>query len=130
MGDSNVGKTSFLEKISFLGNGKLILSNRKKIIFYEIIEDYIDENLKNADGFLIIYDTTYKTSFKNVFKYYDLIKKNSNEEIPFILIGTKSDKYWEKIISKKDGEELAKKIKSDFYEISLPKGSNSNSKVS
>ena len=46
MGDSNLGKTSFLEKISFLGNRKLILSNRKKIIFYEIIEDYIDENLK------------------------------------------------------------------------------------
>ena len=29
MEDSNVGKTSFIEKISFLGNGKLILSNKK-----------------------------------------------------------------------------------------------------
>ena len=121
-GDSNVGKTSFLEKLSFLGNGKLILSNRKKIIFYEIIEDYIDENLKNADVFLIIYDKTYKTSFKNVFKYYDLIKKNSNEEIPFILIGTKSDKYWEKIISKKDGEELAKKSNQIFMKYHYKRG--------
>ena len=29
MEDSNVGKTSFIEKISFLGKGKLILSNKK-----------------------------------------------------------------------------------------------------
>ena len=43
-----------------------------------------------------------------------------------ILIGTKSDKYWEKIINKKDGEEMAKKIKSDFYELSLRKGNNSD----
>ena len=33
MEDSNVAKISFIEKISFLGNGKLILSNKKKLFF-------------------------------------------------------------------------------------------------
>ena len=45
---------------------------------------------ENAAGFLVVYDTTRKSTLKNIKKWYNDVLKNTGE-IPCVLIGNKID---------------------------------------
>ncbi|KRH93987.1 Ras-related small GTPase, Rho type [Pseudoloma neurophilia] len=74
----------------------------------------------NADCFFICYSTNSIRSFDNVKKWYKEIKDISiNQDIPIILVGTKSDikddKQGNDIITEEMGEKLKKEM--EFYDF-------------
>jgi len=78
---------------------------------------------KGAQGFLIVYDITNKTSFDNIEKWIDEILKVVQSPI-IILIGNKSDLNEERKVSIEEALQKAEKYNFDFYEVSALDGKN------
>ena len=74
--------------------------------------------IKNADGIILMYDITSQTSFDSISEWMDNIRKAKDEEFPIVLVGNKYDLEEDRVISKEEGEELAKKYRLPFYETS------------
>eukprot|EP01098_Paradermamoeba_levis_P008680 TRINITY_DN3591_c0_g1_i1.p2 TRINITY_DN3591_c0_g1~~TRINITY_DN3591_c0_g1_i1.p2 ORF type:complete len:230 (-),score=64.41 TRINITY_DN3591_c0_g1_i1:47-736(-) len=72
----------------------------------------------------IVYDITKKESFESVERWLDDLRNYSSPSIIIILIGNKTDEESERVISKAEGENLAKKHKLLFMETSAKNGSN------
>ena len=146
LGDSDVGKTSFINKftgntfdidqISTIGNdiqthlmdidGQII-----KVGFYDTAgqEKYkaISLNLiRNAEGIILMYDITKESSYNNISSWMDDIKENKGVNYPLILVGNKCDLEEERVISTEKGEDLADKYGLQFFETSNKDGTNIN----
>lgn len=69
----------------------------------------LNENYyKKADGCILVYDITCEKSFNEIKEYYiPKLKENCKENIKTILLGNKSDKEDERIISPEEGAQLA-----------------------
>ena len=138
LGNSSVGKTSFIQRytnntfqISNLTTTgydmqrKIMKINDKtyKVDFHDTQgqERYraISKNfIKNADGIILMYDITNQTSFDSITEWMDNIRKAKAEGFPIVLVGNKCDLEEMRVISKEEGEELAKKYELPFYETS------------
>jgi small GTP-binding protein len=77
-------------------------------------------------GALFVYDVTRPATFKDVeSKWLKELTEFGNRNIAYLLIGNKNDLIEEKMVSTKDGENLAIKIKaSEFIETSAKHGAN------
>ena len=138
LGNSSVGKTSFIQRYT---NNTFRISNlsstghemqRKimKINDKTYIVDFHDTQgqeryralsynfIKNADGIILMYDITSQTSFDSISEWMDNIRKHKDEGFPIVLVGNKYDLEEDRVISKEEGEELAKKYGLPFYETS------------
>ena len=75
---------------------------------------------------MLVYDITDDTSFKKVETWYENLSGDSNNILPIVLIGNKSDLKEERVVSTEDGKELAKKLNMEkhFYETSCQNGEN------
>ncbi len=145
LGDSSVGKTNLVLRftlntfsintattIGYDYKAKNILLNKsKKIAKLQIWdtagqEKYMALN-KNVflrmDGVILVYDITSLSSFQNINKWIEIIKE-SNDNLPLILVGNKIDKEDERIISSKEGKNLADEYKMNFFETSALNGKN------
>ena len=147
LGEGKVGKTSLifryidntftLNYLSTIGIDskvkKLILKNGEEVKvklfdtagqerFKSITTNYI----KKANGIVLVYDITDETSFQKIETWYENLSSDSNNILPIVLIGNKSDLEEERVISTEDGEELAKKLKIEnhFFETSCQSGKN------
>jgi len=60
---------------------------------------------ENSAGFLIVYDTTRKTTIENIKMWYDDVVKNT-EEIPCIIVGNKKDLVDERQVNEDDVKNL------------------------
>ena len=71
---------------------------------------------RNANGVLVVYDVTNKTSFNKVKDWIQSIKENSNVDIKVILIANKID--IERTITSQEGQKLAEHFNYPYFETS------------
>ena len=145
LGNSKVGKTSFiyrytdnlfqfnyvstqgndyLTKIVELPNGKMYSVNFFDTAGQERFRAMSFNLIKKCDGILLIYDITDKESFESIPKWMENIQDNKGLDYPIILCGNKIDLENKRVISKKEGEELAQKFGITFFETSNKDGKN------
>ena len=138
MGDSGVGKSNVLSRyfnnkfvrtfISTIGvDKKTKIIKYKKFIYNVNISDTAGQEkfrclplryFKNADGILLLFDVGRIDSFKNVERWVDDMKQNEGFLSQKIyVIGNKID-IKDRAVTYEEGEEMAKKLGFDYYEMS------------
>ena len=100
-----------------------------KVLFYDTVgqEKYhsIAPNIiKKANGIIIMYDITNKSTFDSIPEILKTIEEEKGKDFPMILIGNKIDLENERLIKKEEAEELAEKYGMEFFEISNKEGIN------
>ena len=78
---------------------------------------------QKVNGVILVYDITKKDSFDNIPKWIKIINEY-NSTLPIILVGNKTDKIDERIITTEEGKQLADEYKMDFIESSALNGEN------
>ena len=145
LGNSSVGKTCILIRFSedtFNDNYEVTIGLNYRIktitldntpIKMQIWDTSGEEKFKaiaknfyrGAHGVLLIYDICQKSSFLDVKGWIEQIIENTdNDEIVMILCGNKSDMEKERVISKEEGENLAKNYGIPFFECSAKNNIN------
>ncbi|XP_067268576.1 ras and EF-hand domain-containing protein homolog [Pseudorasbora parva] len=149
-GDAAVGKSSFLLRLcknEFKGNTSATLGvdfQMKTLVvdgvptvlqlwdtagqerFRSIAKSYF----RRADGVLLLYDVTCEKSFLNVREWVDIIEDVSQDDIPIMLVGNKTDLRNDALldgvscIPTSYGEKLAMTYSALFCETSAKDGSN------
>ena len=137
LGETNVGKSSFLKYLSELKLNKkdikeIPLEIMGKKINVEIMEeDNINNisknNYKDIDGILLFFDVTNENSLNIVNDWISSIKENFgeiNNSYKLLLIANKIEDQEKRQILKKDSRNLAENNNIDYYECSCIKGIN------
>ena len=144
LGISSVGKTSFIFRftenkyqnsyfatvgIDYKIKDIEIKNIKYKLIFYDTLgqERYksIAPNLiKKANGIIIMYDITNKSSFDSLPEIIQNIKEERGSDFPMVLVGNKADLEEDREIKKEQGEDLAFKNAMGFFEVSNKEGTN------
>jgi small GTP-binding protein len=73
---------------------------------------------------LLVYDITNKKSFESIPEWIKSIRDSKGENFPMILLGNKLDKEDIRVISEKEGKELADEYGIKFFETSNKTGVN------
>ena len=73
---------------------------------------------KSAKGALVVYDITDRDSFNRIEKLIDDLKNGSDKNIYIILVWNKNDLDDKRVVTKEEGESLAKKLNLGFCEVS------------
>ena len=145
LGSSKVGKTSVLKRYfknefdeSFLSTiGIEFTTQYFKFDDEKVRVDYIDtagqetfraisaNYIKKADGVILIFDITERSSFDLINMWIDEINKNNNiNNIGKILLGNKIDLEDQREVEIDEGENLASSIKCKYLEVSAKTGEN------
>jgi len=141
IGDFAVGKSSLISRyvnnkfeINIMGTAGLdikkkvinINDEQVKICIFDTAGQerfrYIAKNqMKNADGILIIYDVTDRKSFNGAIKWLESIKNEKNE-LKFgtncVVIGNKIDLNQNIQVSKEEALKIAENFNASFFETS------------
>jgi small GTP-binding protein len=122
---STIGIDSKVKKIK-LKNGEDVKVKLFDTAGQERFKSITTNYIKKANGILLVYDITDETSFKKIEAWYQNLSSDSNNILPIVLIGNKSDLEEERVVSTEDGEELAQKLKIEnhFFETSCQSGKN------
>lgn len=79
----------------------------------------MNQYVKVGQGFILVYCITSREAFVGIEKYYNLIYNiKESDKVPIILVGNKNDLQDRRMVSYKEGTELAKIWNVPFYEIS------------
>ena len=71
------------------------------------------------DGFILVYAINDRSSFEGIKKYYrDIVRVKESRDVPLVLCGSKCDLEDARVVSKREGEELAESMGAAFYETS------------
>jgi Ras-related protein Rab-1A len=145
LGSSKVGKTSVLKRYfknefdeSFLSTiGIEFTTQYFKFDDEKIRVDYVDtagqetfraisaNYIKKADGVILIFDITERSSFDLINMWIDEINKHNNiNNIGKILLGNKIDLEDQREVQIDEGENLASSIKCKYMEVSAKTGDN------
>ena len=144
LGNGDVGKSSFITRYTedkfletyLLTTGfdvktkDIVLNDKKyKIALYDTAgqERYRSmayNVIKNADGIILMFSVTSQSSYDSISEWMKNIRNMKPKEFPVILLGNKIDLEENRVISKKEGEELAQKYELSFYETSNKTGEN------
>ena len=144
LGNSEVGKTCYILKytedffqelylttvgIDFKVKTETINNKQYKLFLYDTTgqEKYksIALNIiRNAQGIILMYDITNKKSFESIPEWIKSIRDSKGDNFPMILLGNKLDKEDIRIISEKEGKELADEYGIKFFETSNKTGVN------
>ena len=144
LGNSEVGKTCYIVKytedffqelylttvgIDFKVKTETINNKQYKLFLYDTTgqEKYksIALNIiRNAQGIILMYDITNKKSFESIPEWIKSIRDSKGDNFPMILLGNKLDKEDIRIISEKEGKELADEYGIKFFETSNKTGVN------
>lgn len=144
LGNTEVGKTSFILRyteeyyqpiylttigIDFKVKEATLSNNKKyKLYFYDTTgqEKYrsIAVNLiKNAEGVLLMYDVTKRSSFDSISEWMESIYNSKPKNFPIVLAGNKID-LEKREVQTEEGEKLAQHYGISFFEISNKEGIN------
>ena len=144
LGDSTVGKTNFLCKLTenkfnqnYMASTAIDIKNTSieingKNIKLQIWDTAGQEKYRaltrsfliKAQGILALYDITNHTSFDNLQSWLTLIKEECYVDIPVIIVGNKMDLEEKRIVDKEEASEYAKKQNVEFIETSSKTGEN------
>ena len=147
LGDSHVGKScliikfienkfsnSYVSTIGFdLKHKQIILKDGNKVRltlfdtagqerFRSLAKNYI----RKANGILLIYDISDKSTFISIEKWMENIQDEIDDKIPIILVGNKSDLNDKRKVSTEEGKKKANEYGFPFYETSCKTGVNVN----
>lgn len=78
----------------------------------------------DAVGAIIVFDLFNRESFKNLEFWISKLKNLSGEEVPFILVGNKTDLSEARKISEKEIEDKANKYEVEYFETSAKANTN------
>ncbi len=78
---------------------------------------------RDADALLLLYDVTSYSSFDNISSWLNQIKELTDDKVMIMLIGNKIDKS-QRVVSREDGERLARNYQISFLETSAKTGQN------
>ena len=95
-------------------------------------DDYqtmIDEWIKAANGFLLLFAINDKESFEALKAKVVRIKKNNKGDLPIILVGNKCDLESSREVEKQSAVDYAKSIGAKYYETSALTDQNGNVRV-
>ncbi len=95
-------------------------------------DDYqtmIDEWIKAANGFLLLFAINDKESFEALKAKVVRIKKNNKGDLPIILVGNKCDLESSREVEKQSAVDYAKTIGAKYYETSALNDRNGNVKI-
>jgi len=143
IGDSNVGKSclllrycdnhfsqTFITTIGIDFKIKMIDLNNKKIKMQiwdtagqERFRTITSSYFRGGQAACITYDVTNKESFEHVKLWVDELHRN-NSKVDVFLIANKVDLIRDRVISKEEGEKLAKKYNMIYFECSAKSGFN------
>ncbi|KAG4077569.1 hypothetical protein HA402_002996 [Bradysia odoriphaga] len=144
LGDSGVGKTSFLVQYntgefragSFSATVGIALTNkivsldstRVKLQIWdtagqERFRSVTHAYYRDAHALLLLYDVTNKVSFDNIRAWLGEIREYAQEDVVIMLLGNKAD-CPEREVRKEDGERLAREYNVSFLETSAKNGLN------
>ena len=139
IGDINTGKTTFIKKLM---EAEENYKMNRELYFSILINDeenylritdssgkieekvFLDTIFKRCHGFLLIFDVTNKKSFEFIKDKAQKIISDSNGKI--IIVANKIDHREERVISKSEGQNLAKELSCYYYECSSTCGINVN----
>ena len=144
LGDSAVGKTNFLCKLTenkfnqnYMASTAIDIKNTSikingKNIKLQIWDTAGQEKYRaltrsfliKAQGILALYDITNHTSFDNLQSWLTLINEECYVDIPVIIVGNKMDLEEKRIVDKEEASEYAKKQNVEFIETSSKTGEN------
>lgn len=145
LGDSSVGKTCFLLRYSedtFVENHistigldyrlKMINLSDNKVVKMQIWDTAgqdrfraITKNYyKGAHGIILMFDVTSNLSFNNIKNWLVQINENTSDKIQIVLVGNKIDAPNRRVISKEDGEKLAREYNLKYFETSAKENVN------
>ncbi|XP_034482766.1 ras-related protein Rab-26 isoform X2 [Drosophila innubila] len=146
LGDSGVGKTSFLVKYntgefrlgSFSATVGIALTNKVVVVdgtrvklqiwdtagqerFRSVTHAYY----RDAHALLLLYDVTNKTTYDNIRAWLGEIREYAQEDVVIVLIGNKADcGSSERQVKREDGERLGREHNVPFMETSAKTGLN------
>ena len=82
------------------------------------MEDYsVSAEIRNGDGFILMYSITDRYSFEQIEHLHtDIVRLKDRENVPCAIFGNKSDKTDERVVSTSEGEELASRLHCKFFE--------------
>src|ERR1700730_13618391 len=91
-------------------------------------QDYRDNWLNKADGFLVIYSITSRASFEDIRYYNEIINLRKEyeeiENIPLIIVGNNCSEIIDREVSYEEGYLLAKEMKCKFIEVDTKTNKN------
>ena len=137
LGDSAVGKTSFITKyvsnkfgerylctIGIDYQEKLLVKNEKDIKLQiwdtagqERYRNIAKSYFQSSHAFIVAYDINNKKTFNQLKYWVEQIKSISNSNVKCIIIGTKCD-LEDRQVNEEEGEDFAKKLGYKFFETS------------
>ena len=148
LGDSSVGKTCFLKRytdntfqdayLSTIGfdfkfktvtlkSGKKVKVQLWDTAGQERFRTIAKSYYKGAHGIILIYDVTNRKTFENIRKWLNQIKEETSNKISIILVANKIDCDADlRVVSKEEGEDLAKNAGLPIYEASAKQSINVN----
>jgi small GTP-binding protein len=75
--------------------------------------------MRQGKGFIIVYAIDDRASFEEVEVFHrDLTRTKGTSNVPVVICGNKCDLEEKRVVSKAEGEELAEKLTSTFFETS------------
>ena len=77
-----------------------------------------DLYIKNGDGFLLVYSIVNGDTFEHIQVLRQQILRMRDENVPIVIVGNKSDRKDERIVSYEDGVRLSKEWRCPFRETS------------
>lgn len=80
---------------------------------------------KGASGIVLVYSIGERGSFTDIETWMKQIEESTNGGIELMILGNKLD-VEERMISTEEGEEIAKKYKAKFFEVSAKESININ----
>ncbi|KAJ3433475.1 leucine-rich repeat isoform f [Anaeramoeba flamelloides] len=141
LGASKCGKTKFVErfvtklftvryfptiekmrKFRSIAEDTRILINILDVSGDKVYSSFRSNWIRQADGFILCYDTTAQTEALQELKHYyrniENIKSNLKGKLPLILVSLKNDLKGKIIISEKEGKDLAEQFNCPFLSVS------------
>ena len=91
--------------------------------FQSITKNYY----KGANGILLVFDITDKSSFEHIRNWIEQIKEEAAEKIVIYLVGNKIDKNDQRVVNYDEGKKLAEEFKLKYYETSARTNENVDS---
>ncbi|XP_068774064.1 ras-related protein Rab-44 isoform X2 [Struthio camelus] len=144
VGDSHVGKTSFLYRLhansfnphltatvgldyqikNLIVDNKLFALRLWDSAGQERYHSITKQFFRKADGVVLMYDITSEYSFADVRYWLSCIQEGAEDGIAILLLGNKTDCAAERQVPTKEGERLAQEHQLTFYECSAASGHN------
>ena len=104
--------------------GRYLLLNIRNYDPINGIKYFIDLGIEEGDGFILLYSYSDRKSFECIKSIYDDIRSRKKNNPHSIILVENNASYEERVVSKDEGEQLAKQFNCPFIEVSTLHNTN------